>query len=69
MIDGLVNGISQQIPTLIPLLTNALLEMVNAFVTGLPMLINTGLKLILAIVQGVSAALPQLIANFQAMIP
>ena len=59
---SLAQGIAQQIPTLLPMAVQAIGQFVIGLVQMLPMVMQTGLMLIMNLVQGIISSLPQIIA-------
>lgn len=60
-IANIASGIGATLPTLIPLLIDGLLNMVQALVDNIPMLIDGGLQLITGLAQGILNAIPILL--------
>ena len=60
-IANIASGIGETLPTLIPLLIDGLLNMVQALVDNIPMLIDGGLQLITGLAQGILNAIPILL--------
>jgi phage-related protein len=58
---ALVNGISQSLPELIPVIVDAVLLMVETLIDNIDLLIDASLQLILALADGLIEALPRLI--------
>jgi hypothetical protein len=61
MVIALANGLAQAAPTMIPQITELIIQIVNILVSNAPLLIQAAVALLLALVQGLIAALPILI--------
>ena len=61
LIDSLVDGVSQAIPTLIPALTDSAVRIIKSFAVQIPSMIDIGIDLIMTLAEGILSALPMLI--------
>ena len=58
---NLIQGISKQLPTLIPKIVDVVLAIVDTLIDNLDMIIDTAIQLIIAFEEGIWTALPKLI--------
>lgn len=61
IIAGIVSGIGEGLPQLLPAVVEAITTIVQGLIDNIPMLIDAALKLIVGLAQGLLAALPVLI--------
>ena len=61
IITQLANGISQALPTLIPMAVEVMLELVNTLIENIPMLVDAAVQIITGLADGIIQALPILI--------
>ena len=63
MMANLINGISAQVPNLIPKGLEIILSLVQSFLSNAPTLLNAGLNLMQSVAQGIANSIPILIAK------
>lgn len=61
LIQGLVDGLLTALPTLVPVVTEIALKMVNLFLDNLPLIVQVGFEAITQLALGIAQALPTLI--------
>lgn len=61
IIMSLVYGITENIPALMPVISNLVGNILQYIIESLPIIINSGVQIILALVQGIGESLPTLI--------
>ena len=60
LIVNLANGMAESLPTLIPVVIESLLTVVTTLLDNIDQLIDAGITLIMALADGLIAALPKL---------
>ena len=68
LLSTLVNGLSDQMPKLVPLAMQMVLNVVQGIVNNLPQIIDSGVRMIRSLVQGILNALPDLVAQVPSLI-
>lgn len=72
VVDGIIGALVKAIPTLLPTLTNGVVQLLNAVIKILedngPMLINAGVQALVTIIKGLSQALPNLMSAAISMV-
>ena len=61
LLQGLLLGIQQSIPTIMPVVVEAITALVEFMLENLPLIIEVGVQILLALIQGISESLPTLI--------
>jgi phage-related protein len=59
----IVNALAEQLPTLIPQLIDAILEMIPILIDNLPLFIKAGWQLIIGLAQGILNSIPTLLSH------
>lgn len=65
---ALVNGLSQSLPTLIPVVIDALLTIVDNLISNIDLIIDAGINLILGLAEGLINAIPVLVEKIPVII-
>lgn len=58
----IAGSIMNTIPQILPVITNLIIQITQTFVNGIPSMIQTGIQVLTALVDGIKDAIPQLIA-------
>lgn len=61
VLHGLLQGIQQALPIMMPVITEAIMSLAEFILENLPLILDTGIQIILALIQGISESLPELI--------
>lgn len=65
---ALINGITQSLPELIPIMITVLMDMVNILLDNIDVIIEAGIALLIALTAGIMNALPELITRIPEII-
>lgn len=60
---ALINGVTQSLPELTPIMTTVLMNMVNILLDNIDIIIEAGITLLIALTSGIMNALPELITR------
>ena len=61
ILQTLINGFTQSLPNLMPMVTNLVTTLLTFLIENFPTIINAGVQILLSLVQGIAQSLPQLI--------
>lgn len=61
LIQGLITGIVNALPALIPVAVQVLMELVDCIIENLPLIVEAATQIIIALVLGIAEALPELV--------
>ena len=61
ILQTLINGFTQSLPNLMPMVTNLATTLLTFLIENFPTIINAGTQILLSLVQGIAQSLPQLI--------
>lgn len=59
---GLINAISEELPTLIPTIVNSIISIVEVIIKNIPLFIEVGIKLLAGLIEGFTNSLPIIIS-------
>ena len=65
---SLIQGITQALPDLIPMMVKVIMDMVNILLDNIDLIIECGIQLLVALTEGIMNALPELIARLPEII-
>lgn len=61
LIQGLLGGIQEALPELLPVVVETIITLAEFIIENLPLIIEVGVQILLALIQGISESLPTLI--------
>ena len=65
---SLIQGITQALPDLIPMMVKVIMDMVNILLDNIDLIIECGIQLLIALTEGIMNALPELISRLPEII-